>query len=458
VTTDTAAAALPRSKARPDSNPSPAQLATYGLPMFGVGAFMGLLSVYFLKFATDVLLIAPATIGLLFGAARLWDAVSDPLAGHWSDRTRTRFGRRRPWIAGAAIPLALAAFALWSPPVRLGDAALVVWTTVALFAFYTAATAFTIPHLALGAELTPDPHARTRVYGVREMADKLGLFAAMGALYLFESSGDPRGLAPAIAAALSLGVVVALPLSVFRVRESAPRASTAPSPFSRAYRDVVRNPHARLLLVIFFLEQLGFGAVGSLLPYASEYVFHTPGWTAAYLLAFTLPVLVTIPLWIRLSRRFGKRRVWWVSLGVKAAGFTVLLFAPTDALPIVFASIAVIGVGHACGSFVPVSILADLVDWDELETGERKEGVYFAAWNLVVKAPIGVVIMLNGIVLGAVGFTPNVEQSEAVIWTLRALAAGLPCLWLLAGMALLSRFRFDEAAHHEVKLQLAARG
>ena len=116
------------------------KILVYALPAVGDGFMTSLVSFFFLKFAADVLLLAPGLMGLLFGLSRIWDAVSDPLVGYWSDRTRSRLGRRRPWLAGGAVPMALFFVALWAPPSFLTGSALVAWLGVAIVLFYTAHT------------------------------------------------------------------------------------------------------------------------------------------------------------------------------------------------------------------------------------------------------------------------------------------------------------------------------
>ena len=106
-------------------------IVIYALPGAGIGFTWFLLSVYLMKFATDVLLIAPGVMGLLFGLSRIWDAVSDPLAGYLSDRTHSRLGRRRSWLLAAALPLAAGILMLWSPPASLSGTSLTVWSCTA---------------------------------------------------------------------------------------------------------------------------------------------------------------------------------------------------------------------------------------------------------------------------------------------------------------------------------------
>jgi glycoside/pentoside/hexuronide:cation symporter, GPH family len=425
--------------------------------MVAVGFELNWIQIYYLSFASEVLLIAPAATGLVIGFSKLWDALSDPLAGYWSDRTRTRFGRRRPWIGAAALPFAAFSFALWSPPAGLGAPAATAWFAICVLGVYTAYTACTIPHLSLGAELTPDSHERTRIFGAREIGDKLGLFGALAAIFWLDRAADPRAAAVGIAGGAAVFALASWLLAAARLQEGTENVGRGPGSARSTVRDVWRNGQARILIFVVFIEQLGFAAVGSLLPFASEYVLRTPGYTSYYLSAFAVLIFLSIPFWIRLSGRLGKRRVWVMGLLIKSAGFAVVSLVPAGAATLAFVAIGALGFAHGCSSVLPASMLADLVDRDELASGERKGGAYFAASNLAAKAAMGVALLVNGVGLDLAGFTPGATQSTAVIWTIRALAAGLPCLLQLVAAFVFRSFSFGEVEHARVRAALARR-
>jgi GPH family glycoside/pentoside/hexuronide:cation symporter len=128
-----------------------------------------LLGTYLMKFSTDVLLIAPAIMGSLIAASRLWDAISDPLVGYLSDQTNSVYGRRRSWMFFAAVPMGIGLVMIWSPPAVLDNMGTIIWMAVALLVYETASTAFYVPHGAIGVELTPNYHERTRLFGYAHM-------------------------------------------------------------------------------------------------------------------------------------------------------------------------------------------------------------------------------------------------------------------------------------------------
>ncbi len=432
-------------------------VVVYSLPAISLGFMGALVSIYLLKFSTDVLLIAPGVMGALFGFSKLWDAVSDPLAGYWSDRTRTRLGRRRPWMIASAAPLGLAFVALWSPPGSLGANGLALWMGATIILFYTAATAVSIPHLALGAELTLDYHGRSRVFGGRLLFEFAGIFLAAGALFLLEQAAEPRLVATGIAVAGGLAGSGLIVWTAWRMRERPEyQGRGAARPFG-AMRDVLSNPHARLLLAIFFLDQLGFTLLITTFPFANEYILQADGLTGLFVGASIGAALLFYPIWFPLSRRFGKRDPWLVAVVVKAVAFGAIFFLEPGQWVLLLVLTVVVGGLQGAGGILGPSIKADVIDYDEYQTGERKEGLYFAGWNLASKAAAGFAIAAAGALLQAAGFQPNVEQSATVELAIRALFGGLPCFFVAIAALLLFRFRLNAQQHGEIRAALNAR-
>ncbi len=433
-------------------------LASFATPAAGYAFYLFFVQFYFLKFATDVLLASPAVMGALFGAGRLWDAVSDPLVGTWSDRTRTRWGRRRPWML-AGVPL-LAGFSLmvWSPPPGLVGAWLVAWCAVALLGFYTAYTVYAIPHASLGAELSTDHHERTRVFGAQRMAFFAGMMLAFVGIGYATNAPDLRRGALVVAVATAVVGSGLLLLAPAAMRERAAYQGRGAHQPLRALRDVLRNEHARILLGVLFVEGIGTGALGVLAPYITEYVIGRPELIAVVSAFFLVPSVLSVPLWVVLSRRFGKRNVWMVGVAGNGVFFGATFLVGDGQLALLCALLVGAGVSLGCGGALGPSMLADVIDWDELQSGERREGVYSAAWGFALKTSISIVVVATGFALQLSGFEPNVEQGRAADLTLRGLFAGLPALAALVALGLLRRFRLDAREHARIRRELDRRG
>jgi GPH family glycoside/pentoside/hexuronide:cation symporter len=429
---------------------------TYSMPRIGFGVMGLLFGTYLMKFATDVLFIAPAAIGTIIAASRFWDAISDPMAGYLSDRTRSSLGRRRSWMFGAAIPMGVCLFLIWSPPSGLDATALVLWMAVALLLYETASTAFFVPHGAIGVELTPNYHERTRLFGYSHMIGAVGMLLGLGSLQLMNMAEDKRAFAfdlSLLAGILVAGIVL---WSTWRLPERVDYQGRGGTRLLRSFTDVARNPHARLLLVIFAIETFGAASIGMLVPYLVEYVIPMKALMVPLLLTYTIPQFALTPLWIHLSRRFGKKQLWLGSMLLSAVAFGSLFLVQENG-PLIWIVAFGIGVAGGCGAVVAPAIKADVIDYDEFRTSERKEGAYLAIWNLVRKGSASVTAFVTGWVLQLVGFEAGAEQTEETRFALRALFSLLPAACYALGTVLLARFAFNEREHAEVRAALDAR-
>jgi GPH family glycoside/pentoside/hexuronide:cation symporter len=432
--------------------------ALYALPAIA-GGFMGnMIGFYFMKYSTDVLLLAPGAIGAIFGASRIWDAVTDPFAGYLSDKTRTRWGRRRPWMLAFAIPLAVSFVALWSPPRGLSDFGLLVWLAVAIFGFSTAVTGFGMPYGALGAELSTDYHERTRIFTWAKIAGASGGLLGLAALApLISQSADQRSDIPLLALAVALFSLPLTAYSVAKLRERPENWGRGPRSPWAAVRDVWRNQHARPLLAAGLLGTLGGGSAKLAVPYACEYVLGDLELMPVVLVGYIVPMILAQPIWLPLSQRFDKREVWMAASLLQALGLGAFFFGTSIPFWLLLAFVALAGACDGGTGVLGLSIKADVIDADELATGERKEGAYFAMWGLAMKTSFGIAIFLVGFVLEFAGFEAGQAQSEPSLFAIRALQAIVPFIFLSLGCLCMTRLRLNAAEHQRIREALARR-
>lgn len=434
-------------------------LLAYAAMNVGVSFLSTLFVVMYLKFATDRLGVSMLSMGAIFLVAKVWNAVSDPIVGSWSDRTRSRFGRRRSWLLGSSLPLAWFTWMAWAPPAALSGAALVAWVAFSVFGFYSAMTSFQVPHAALGVELTHHPQSRNRVFAIKYVVQMIGLFAAFWiGIRLVDDPETGRAGARWLGLLGGLGsaLLVALSLPLLPKERSDYQGRGGVS-ILRALADVSRNPEARLLLFVFFVEALGLGGLTVLVPFVTQYVMHRPDLTEAMLSVYVLAGVAGVPLWVWLARRFEKRRLWLVAMGMGGLGFGMLLGLGENAWPLMVVSSLVAGTAQACGNSIGQALKADVIDLDELRTGERKEGAYFAAWSFVNKLGNAILASSAGFALGLAGYAPNVEQTPLVKYTMIFLLGGMPLLGYAIGALVFARFPLSEAEHQRIRRELDAR-
>ena len=437
----------------------------YGLPGIGAGYMYLLVNLYIMKFSTDVLLIAPAVMGVIFSISRIWDAVSDPVAGYLSDRTTFKFGRRRTWILVSFVPISLGFLAVFSPPASMEGQALDTWMMFAILGFYSAMTLFLVPHMALGAEISDDYHERTKLFGVRHIGFTLGSILALVSMSILineevKPEGNVRQLASNLALLSVLIMSAFIIFSVSRLKERPEYQNRVNKNPFKAFRDVWKNYHAKILLIILFIENLGGAVIGVLTLYVTQYIVEAPEWAPLIIFAYMFPAAASVPLWIPLSRKYGKIKLWIFSLaatGIAFGGIFVIPFldSVTERLIVIFTGAILGGIAAGCGGAVGPSIKGDVIDYDEYLTGERKEGTYFAAANFVFKSATGIMLLLTGFVLQFSGFIPNQPQTMEVKIALISLYGLVPLIFYSLGAFLLyKKFKFGEKEHAAIKSEL----
>jgi sugar (glycoside-pentoside-hexuronide) transporter len=437
----------------------------YGFGDVLIAIRMSSFQFYLLPFYTDVVQLAPwlAGLGKMLGMA--WDGVNDPVAGYLSDRTRTRLGRRRPFMLAAALPLGLAFGALWSSPSRLGAGFGFLYLVLAFVVMDTAFTLYATPYLALGAELSADYDERTQLAASRAFFHVGGLFlgVAVPGAVLARFADNPATGFRMMGFALGAGMTVVALVTGLVLRERRPPEESAPPASWRTFADgfmaTFRNDAFRVLIVAFAFILLGGGLYQTLLPYAFKYWLVRPDLVARVPVIFMIASVASLPLWTQLARRLGKDRamrlcILWAAV---ALGLTPLVLdaGMGQARMLVFIGLA--GLGNGGWMVLPVALTADVIDCDELETHRRREGAYFGVWTLVMKWAGAIAAGVVGVALELLGYVPNENQSASTILGIKVLYGPVPAALMLAAFVVFLRFPLTRERHAAVQAALAAR-
>lgn len=428
----------------------------YAAPAFAL-AMVGIpVYVYIPKFYTDVVGIDIALLGLLMFSVRIFDALTDPVLGYLSDRTATRFGRRRPYIAIGSLFVAAFMFMLFNPP-QVSQSMVTVWFGVAIYALFLSWTAVTVPYESLGPELTLDYDERTSLFGMRDGLLIAGTLVAASspalAQWLFDLPPGPEGQRRQF----FLIALIYVPLlvgtcwwCVQRVREI--NRSDAPSQptVRQGFRSVSKNRPFLILLISYTISAIGSNLPATLILYYVTYVLQSDK-ADAFLLLYFVTGIVFLPAWVRLARRIGKKPAWLVSMALNSGAFMGVFFlGPGDATLygiLVFIS----GIGFGATLALPSAIQADVIDYDELLTGQRREGHYIGLWSISKKLAAATGVGLGLSILGWAGYTPNVDQSDTVVLTLRILYAGVPSLCSIFAFVIALAYPISGEVHRDIR-------
>ncbi len=447
----------------------------YSLPALA-GAGMGVpIAIAMTKFYSDNVGIALGFIALGQAISRAFDAISDPLMGWISDRTRSRWGRRRPWMFIGA-PLAAVFFVmLFSPPEGIGPIAGAAWFTTAIFLFFVLNTIYGIPHYGLGPELTQDYHERSSLYAWRDASAIFGTLIAAAVPSIAMGVLRNRGVAQPVAEReiyfwFSIGMAALLVTLywwlVARVRENPNFYQRRPNPLVPGVRRVLRNRPFRILLSCYLVSSITAAIPGIFLSYYLQYVLGIENWferQGPLLIAYFGSGLLSVPVWLRLARRYGKRDVWFWHYAIGGIAVLTLYFLPAfrtgdAAIGPLYLVLIWAGAGFGCGTFLPPAMQADVIDYDELYTGKRREAQYGALWGIATKFAVIPGASIPLAVLASMGFQPNVQQSEAVTQTIRVIYGVLPAVIAFAAMYVSARFPITEEIHRKILDGIAAHG
>lgn len=420
----------------------------------------------------DILGLKASLVGLGWSLYGIWNAVNDPLAGHLSDRTRSRWGRRRPWIAGAFIPLGLFFYLVWVPPSPLledGSTPLFVYFMGMILLFDLAWTIVVMNWSAVFPEMIPDPHERAGVSGWRQFFSVLGLLVGVALPpVLVGADWSGRG-----SMAILLAVVTSLSfgLALVAIRER-PGGARQTLGFGRAMLASWRSRAFRWFLVANVHKELIYSLLTATVPFWAKYVLRIQGpvTVRGFSLApelqnslllgtafiMTLPAL---PLWTAVARRLGARRGWQLAQAAFALAM-IAVFLSRDFFQGV-ASMALAGLGLAGLLVSPDLLISDVIDEDETVTGHRREGMYFGLNGLIIRFAFTLQGLATGLILHAtryVGASPQnlyPVQPEAALLGIRTLMALLPILASLVVIAALQGYPLHGERYHRMREALA---
>ena len=435
-----------------------AQRLSYAVGDFGINLYFMSALTFLLFFYTEVYGLSAAVAGGVFLVARVVDAVTDPIMGFVADRTRSRWGRFRPYVLYGPVPLGLITVAMFTVP-GFGDFGKVVWAYVTYTLFGIVYTVVTIPYAAMTAVMTDDYQERTRLTTLRiGCAFGGGIAVSAGLSQLVDWLG---GGANGFQAAMILFSFVATALLWVTFAGTEERIAPARSAHKLSLADGARalaaNPPLIVVVLLFTLGMLAFTVRMTAAPYYFKYNMGREDLLSLYF-AVTLPVmylgLIAVP-W--LSRRFGKAggiRAGAVVAMIGAVGF---YFTPPDDVVMVFVWASVLAIGGAPIAVLGWAMIPDTVEYAEWRTGVRAAGLTIAEASFFQKLAKAVGGAGVAAVLAAFGYVANTAQSEmtlaAILWTMSLVPFFIQVLLIVVSLA----YRLDEDAHTRIVGELKDR-
>ena len=409
----------------------------------------------------DVFGLSAALIGAGWAIYGIWNAINDPLAGSWSDRTRTRWGRRTPWIAATAIPVGLFFLLLWIPPESLiatGGNSLFWYFIAVVLIFDLLWTIVVMSWTALTPEMFTDEKERASVSGWREVFSIGGLIAGVTLLPILAGEGwANRGPVTALFAAI---ISASFLLSVLGTRERKDIQDQPRVPFGRSLKAALSSAPFRWFLAANLSKELVFSILAASMPFYAKYVLGASTEETGYVLgaAFVVAILGLV-LWARYTKRAGARRAWQVCCITFSLSTIPFLFVSDLTGGLITA--AILGLSLAGYLMLPLMLISDVTDADELETRTRREGMFFGINGFVIRFAFTLQGLALGLVLTTTGYVQPLApaetpvQPDSALWGMRALVTLLPIAASAITYWALARYPLHGERLAEVRRRLA---
>lgn len=451
----------------------PTKLA-YGSGMIGYALLIQGYMQFYNPIFNDTLGLDPVLIGWVIAICRLWDAVTDPFMGNITDNTRSRFGRRRPWIALGALLCAVSFVGVWWFPSGFGQGFYFGWLLVSSLIFYVAFTIYSVPYIALGMELSPDYHERGSVMAIRTVLQQGGFFAIASLYWLtsldcFEDRAEGMKWNSLWVGGL-IFVVIMIPALFSKEHPSL----TTDRQLGRKKISLKHSVKETLacwpflnLALITVISLLGLMMVGSLGYYVTIYHMYDgdKGDASGRLMTFvnyTIPIstVLAVPLLQKVSTFWGKRTTMIFAFSIALVG-TLLkwpFYSPENPYLSIIPSV-LLGIGSAAAYVFVNAMIPEAVDADELKTGERREGMFSAVYSWTFKIGAAVALLMAGYVLSGTGFDANLQgpQAESTIFWMRLCFTGIPAVALAGAIMLAFYYPITEAKAYEIREELEKR-
>jgi glycoside/pentoside/hexuronide:cation symporter, GPH family len=442
----------------------------YGAGDLGPAITANVLAFYLLIFFTNVAGLPAGLASNILVVGKVWDAINDPIVGVLSDRTSHPWGRRYPWIIYGGIPFGIFFFLQWIVPST--DRTVLFWYYVGISVlFNTAYTAVNLPYTALTPEITQDYNERTSLNSFR-FAFSIGgsIFSLILALIIFAViQNNPNQQYLVLGAICAVISVLPLYWCVWGTRkrvaaqllENAELDNSTSLPLKEQLRIAFSNRPFLYVIGIYLFSWLGVQLTATIIPYFVVNWMQQPQYVFSLVaIAVQGTALIMLFVWSRVSERYGKKAVYFMGMSLWIIAQSGLFFLQPGQVTFMYILAVMAGVGVSTAYLVPWSMIPDVIELDELQTGERREGIFYSFMVLLQKIGLAGGLWLVGQALEVAGFLPTVPgqpppvQPDSALFAIRVAIGPLPTLALICGMILAYFYPITREVHAEILLKL----
>jgi len=436
----------------------------FGIFDLGGNMFFTLMSFWVLKYLTDTVGLAAALAGSAVMIGKIWDAVNDPLMGFITDRTVSRWGRRRVYLLFGAIPMLLVMVFFFTAPAYLPVSLHFAWAVIALILLDTMYTVGNVPYASLTPELTSDYHEQSSLNGYRFGCAVFGTIAGAAAVQpLVQAFARPNAPDPLLDSrgfsmmGLILGAVMALVtlLTFFGTKERKITKEDIPKDgFFKSYLAVFKNKPFVILFLTYALHMTGICFITATLSYYTENVLKRGDITTIALAILLVTAMLFIPVSVLVSKKIGKKTTYQICFAVISSACLLLYFlGHRMPLGFFFGLMVYAGIGVGFSYVSPFAMIPDAIRHHAEKDKQRNEGSYYGMWTFVSKMGTALALFITGIILEAGGYISTAGigavQPESVFNAIRLIIGPLPAIVLVAAIVVVQFYPLDKKEYRE---------
>ncbi|NMC84476.1 MAG: MFS transporter [Anaerolineaceae bacterium] len=429
----------------------------YGIADLGISLLTAAIQFFLLFFYTDIAGIDPGLAGTALLVGKLtWDALNDPVFGYLSDRTRSRWGRRKPYMLIGAIPFGLTIWLLFSIPAGLVGVKAFLAVLGSFLLADTFQTMVSVPYYALSAELTYDYDERTSLISIRMIFTVVGyiLGAALTTAVagFFMNLGWTKNAAySGMGAVFGAVAVITLLITTFGVKEIPnPDLKPAEMPALKQIKFVFKNRPFVQYMIMSTIISISFTLLTSLLPYYLTYQLKMTSEISYVMFVMLATIGVFLLMWQKISKKMSKGPAYALGLAIASAAILVAFFLPAHPTWIIYLVAFIAGLGFSAQYVFPWSMIPDVIEVDQAVTGERHEGIYFGVNAFLGKLTGALGIAASGWALKLYGYVPNAVQTPHALFGIRFFFAVVPVIAFVIALPLLIWYPINRKNHAEL--------
>lgn len=441
----------------------------YGAGDLGPAICANIQVFFLLYFFTNVAGLSASIAGSILMIGKISDAVNDPIIGVMSDRTVHPWGRRYPWMVFGAIPFGILFFLQWIVPTT--NQSFLFWYYVVIAVLFNIAyTIVNLPYAALTPELTQDFHERTSLNSFRFAFSIGGSILSLVIAQLIFSIFKDNPIQQYLVLGIVCAIIAVLPIywCFFGTRDRAVSNNTKKEEYNNTNLSIVEqiriafsNRPFLFVIGIYLCSWLGVQLTASILPYFVIYWMQLPEGTFPQVaIAVQGTALIMLFVWSFVSKKVGKKAVYFMGICLWIIAQGGLFFTQPGQVGLMYFLAVIAGFGVSTAYLVPWSMIPDVIDLDELNTGQRREGIFYSFMVFLQKIALAIGLFLVGVALDIAGFIETIPgetpptQPDSALLAVRIAIAPLPTIFLIVGLLLAYFYPITREVHNEILLKL----